>query len=504
MTFASARKTAATGNVGSIVLARFHDPATRHVRYGFVTVRGLLVIDGHGPLPPGLATRHRLKPVDFVHAFAKILELRSDVSEQPFHWRTPLAIRRSHRALLHVALPPSARFLRSIFAKEQSHSNCFLPFLRRRRRRGFRCYISAMISASSSSSTTDAPRNHKSTAAARPNQNNNAAAALVVPSPSVLSPSQSSSSSVSSHRPSSSSSGGGGGSGGASQACAVCKFQRRRCRPECLLAPFFPAKDAAKFQNAHRLFGVSNIQKIVRPLDPLQRAVAMETIIYESDMRAADPVSGCLGVVHQLQCQIRHDFAELEFVLNKLNACRAAATAASQQQRQVPAAIALQAAGVIADQDELNGIFAPSAMIHHPQQADHDQFSNNYFCYDDDDKEQSVLVPNSGINAANYNDDVINEHQKYLTLQPFQNHQGIVEGDAIIDNQAAALIADDDNELALPDGGGMFGSMRMRCSLQVDQLRGGQNPVEYVQVQGQEHDLKGAASLFTLTNYNNT
>ncbi|KAG6495995.1 protein DMP7-like [Zingiber officinale] len=51
----------------------FHDPATGHVRYGFATARGLLVIDGHGPLPPGLAARHRLKPVDFVHAFATVL-----------------------------------------------------------------------------------------------------------------------------------------------------------------------------------------------------------------------------------------------------------------------------------------------------------------------------------------------------------------------------------------------------------------------------------------------
>lgn len=36
------------------------------------------------------------------------------------------------------------------------------------------------------------------------------------------------------------------------------------------------------------------------------------------------------------------------------------------------------------------------------------------------------------------------------------------------------------------------------CSLQVDELKEVQNPVAHVQ----EHDLKGAASLFTLTNYN--
>ncbi|XP_074558215.1 protein DMP6-like [Curcuma longa] len=51
----------------------FHDPATGHVRYGFATARGLLVIDGHAPPPPGLAARRRLAPVDFVHAFTTVL-----------------------------------------------------------------------------------------------------------------------------------------------------------------------------------------------------------------------------------------------------------------------------------------------------------------------------------------------------------------------------------------------------------------------------------------------
>ncbi|RVW52389.1 hypothetical protein CK203_072095 [Vitis vinifera] len=32
-----------------------------------------------------------------------------------------------------------------------------------------------------------------------------------------------------------------------SQACAACKYQRRKCKPECPLAPFFPSHDKERF-----------------------------------------------------------------------------------------------------------------------------------------------------------------------------------------------------------------------------------------------------------------
>ncbi|RRT46710.1 hypothetical protein B296_00054286 [Ensete ventricosum] len=46
--------------------------------------------------------------------------------------------------------------------------------------------------------------------------------------------------------------------------CAACKILRRRCTVSCLLAPFFPPTEPLKFTTAHRVFGASNIIKILQ------------------------------------------------------------------------------------------------------------------------------------------------------------------------------------------------------------------------------------------------
>ncbi|KAI4347630.1 hypothetical protein L6164_008426 [Bauhinia variegata] len=109
--------------------------------------------------------------------------------------------------------------------------------------------------------------------------------------------------------------------GGANKACAACKYQRRRCSKECPLSPYFPADQPKKFQNAHRLFGVSNIMKTLNQVHPEQHDEAMESIMFESDMRAKYPVHGCLGIIWQYNNQIvrleedlRHVKMQLAFV----------------------------------------------------------------------------------------------------------------------------------------------------------------------------------------------
>ncbi|CAN8269373.1 unnamed protein product [Cochlearia groenlandica] len=47
------------------------------------------------------------------------------------------------------------------------------------------------------------------------------------------------------------------------QACAACKYQRRKCASDCILAPYFPHDRHNQFLNAHKLYGVSNITKII-------------------------------------------------------------------------------------------------------------------------------------------------------------------------------------------------------------------------------------------------
>lgn len=88
------------------------------------------------------------------------------------------------------------------------------------------------------------------------------------------------------------------------QACASCKHQRKKCDEACELAPYFPADRYTEFQNAHRLFGVSNILKILNSVDQQHRQAAAETILVEATVRKNDPVHGCLGITRALRSQI--------------------------------------------------------------------------------------------------------------------------------------------------------------------------------------------------------
>ncbi|XP_009777754.1 LOB domain-containing protein 27-like [Nicotiana tabacum] len=102
--------------------------------------------------------------------------------------------------------------------------------------------------------------------------------------------------------------------GGTSQACAACKYQRRRCISDCPLAPYFPADQPKMFQNAHRLFGVSNILKILKQLDPSQKKVAMKSIIYQANARDKHPVYGCVAEIQNLVFNIQLYEEELQAV----------------------------------------------------------------------------------------------------------------------------------------------------------------------------------------------
>nr|XP_011463318.1 PREDICTED: LOB domain-containing protein 22 [Fragaria vesca subsp. vesca] len=126
---------------------------------------------------------------------------------------------------------------------------------------------------------------------------------------------------------------------GNTQACAACKYQRRKCAPDCILAPFFPHDRQHQFLHAHKLFGVSNITKIIKTLNHFEKETAMRTIIFQSDVRASDPVGGCYRIIQELQRLIDYNKAELDIVLHQLAICRAQAQQQHQQQpimQQIP------------------------------------------------------------------------------------------------------------------------------------------------------------------------
>ncbi|KAF4348822.1 hypothetical protein CsatB_021862 [Cannabis sativa] len=87
--------------------------------------------------------------------------------------------------------------------------------------------------------------------------------------------------------------------------CAACKFLRRKCQPECVFAPYFPPDQPQKFANVHKVFGASNVTKLLNELLPSQREDAVNSLAYEADMRLRDPVYGCVGVISLLQHQLR-------------------------------------------------------------------------------------------------------------------------------------------------------------------------------------------------------
>ncbi|GAA0165136.1 hypothetical protein LIER_39921 [Lithospermum erythrorhizon] len=107
--------------------------------------------------------------------------------------------------------------------------------------------------------------------------------------------------------------------GGSSPACAACKYQRRKCSSECILAPYFPASQHKVFQNVHRLYGVRKIMNLLKdlPTDEL-REDAMISIKYESDMRAKFPVNGCTFVISKLEKQYLQAAQELKYVHEQL------------------------------------------------------------------------------------------------------------------------------------------------------------------------------------------
>lgn len=102
---------------------------------------------------------------------------------------------------------------------------------------------------------------------------------------------------------------GGGYSG---SPCAACKFLRRKCLPDCIFAPYFPPEEPQKFANVHKIFGASNVSKLLNEVLPHQREDTVNSLAYEAEARIKDPVYGCVGAISVLQRQIMRIQKELD------------------------------------------------------------------------------------------------------------------------------------------------------------------------------------------------
>lgn len=85
------------------------------------------------------------------------------------------------------------------------------------------------------------------------------------------------------------------------QACASCKHQRKRCAEDCVLAPYFPAERMQEFQAVHKVFGVSNVIKLVKDVDKERQKETADSLVWEASCRQDDPVLGCYGKFKKIQ-----------------------------------------------------------------------------------------------------------------------------------------------------------------------------------------------------------
>lgn len=87
--------------------------------------------------------------------------------------------------------------------------------------------------------------------------------------------------------------------------CGACKFLRRKCAADCIFAPYFCTEQGpARFAAIHKVFGASNVSKLLLHVPVADRCEAVVTIAYEAQARIRDPVYGCVAHIFALQQQV--------------------------------------------------------------------------------------------------------------------------------------------------------------------------------------------------------
>ncbi|XP_014502924.2 LOB domain-containing protein 24-like [Vigna radiata var. radiata] len=103
--------------------------------------------------------------------------------------------------------------------------------------------------------------------------------------------------------------------------CAACKNQRRRCPSDCIFSPYFPANDPQRFASVHKIYGGSNVGKMLQQIPPYLREQTANCLYFEAQCRIQDPVYGCVGIISKLYEQIRNTEIELAQIQTQIT-CR--------------------------------------------------------------------------------------------------------------------------------------------------------------------------------------
>nr|XP_004242534.1 LOB domain-containing protein 16 [Solanum lycopersicum] len=101
--------------------------------------------------------------------------------------------------------------------------------------------------------------------------------------------------------------------------CGACKFLRRKCAVDCIFAPYFNSEEGpSKFAAIHKVFGASNVSKLLHNVPTDDRCDAVVTISYEAQARIKDPVYGCVANIFALQQQVAYLQSQLMQVKGQL------------------------------------------------------------------------------------------------------------------------------------------------------------------------------------------
>ncbi|PON57822.1 Lateral organ boundaries domain containing protein [Trema orientale] len=93
--------------------------------------------------------------------------------------------------------------------------------------------------------------------------------------------------------------------------CAACKYLRRRCPSDCIFSPYFPSNNPQRFACVHRIYGASNVGKMLQQVPGQLRAQAADSMHFEAQCRMEDPVYGCVKIINELHRQIHNAETEL-------------------------------------------------------------------------------------------------------------------------------------------------------------------------------------------------
>ncbi|KAM3219995.1 LOB domain-containing protein 23 [Capsicum annuum] len=96
-----------------------------------------------------------------------------------------------------------------------------------------------------------------------------------------------------------------------SKRCAACKQLRRKCPSNCIFLPYFPPNNPQRFSYVHRIYGASNVGKMLQQVGEHQRGDVADSLYYEAYWRIKDPVYGCVGIITSLHEEIYHVQSQL-------------------------------------------------------------------------------------------------------------------------------------------------------------------------------------------------